>query len=56
MNTRGGPGIVLASVALAFNIISEPFFVALVLASIVTSLFSGIWLRLMVRRGYAFDA
>jgi Kef-type K+ transport system membrane component KefB len=55
MNTRGGPGIVLASVALAFNIISEPFFVALVLASIVTSLFSGIWLRLMVRRGYAFD-
>jgi len=56
MNTRGGPGIVLASVAFAFNIITESFFVALVLASIVTSLFSGVWLRLMVRRGYAFDA
>jgi len=29
---------------------------ALVLASIVTSLFSGVWLRMMVRRSYAFDA
>jgi Kef-type K+ transport system membrane component KefB len=56
MNTRGGPGIVLASVALGFNIITEPFFVTLVLASIVTSLFSGIWLRLMVRKGYEFNA
>jgi Kef-type K+ transport system membrane component KefB len=56
MNTRGGPGIVLASVAFAFNIITASFFVTLVLASIVTSLLSGVWLRLMVRRGYAFDA
>jgi Kef-type K+ transport system membrane component KefB len=56
MNTRGGPGIVLASVAFAFNIITERFFVTLILASILTSLVSGVWLRFMVRRGYAFDA
>lgn len=56
MNTRGGPGIVLASVALAYNIITESFFVTLVLASILTSLFSGVWLRQMVHRGYGFDA
>jgi Kef-type K+ transport system membrane component KefB len=56
MNTRGGPGIVLASVALAFNIITESFFTTLVLASILTSLLSGVWLRKMVRKGCAFDA
>jgi Kef-type K+ transport system membrane component KefB len=56
MNTRGGPGIVLASVALAFNIITESFFTTLVLASILTSLLSGGWLRRMVRNGCAFDA
>ena len=56
MNTRGGPGIVLASVAFAFNIITESFFVTLVLASIVTSLFSGVWLRLMLHRNYSFEA
>lgn len=45
MNTRGGPGIVLASVALAAGIIDDRMFTALVLASIVTSLATGIWLR-----------
>lgn len=45
MNTRGGPGIVLASVAYAAKIIDEPLFVALVLASILTSLMTGVWLR-----------
>lgn len=54
MNTRGGPGIVLASVALGFGLITEAFFVTLVLASIVTSLFSGAWLRWAQRRGHAF--
>ncbi len=54
MNTRGGPGIVLASVALAFHIITESFFVTLVLASIVTSLMTGTWLRFMLRRGHSF--
>jgi Kef-type K+ transport system membrane component KefB len=53
MNTRGGPGIVLASVALGFGLITEAFFVTLVLASIVTSLFSGAWLRMALRRGHS---
>lgn len=45
MNTRGGPGIVLASVALGFGLITETFFVTLVITSIVTSLVAGLWLR-----------
>jgi Kef-type K+ transport system membrane component KefB len=45
MNTRGGPGIVLASVAYAAGIIDERMFTALVVASIVTSLVAGLWLR-----------
>ena len=48
----GGPGIVLASVALGFNIITDAFFVTLVAASIITSLFTGAWLRWMLKRGY----
>ena len=48
MNARGGPGIVLASLAYAAQIIDEALFVALVLASILTSLVAGAWLR--VRR------
>lgn len=55
MNTRGGPGIVLASVALAFGIITESFFVTLVLASIITSLVTGIWLRIAIRLRHSFD-
>lgn len=45
MNARGGPGIVLASLAYAAKIIDEALFVALVLASILTSLMAGAWLR-----------
>ena len=45
MNTRGGPGIVLASVAHAAGIIDGRMFTALVLASILTSLAAGLWLR-----------
>lgn len=45
MNTRGGPGIVLASVAYAAGIFDERMFTALVLASILTSLATGLWLR-----------
>jgi Kef-type K+ transport system membrane component KefB len=45
MNARGGPGIVLASVAYAAKIIDEALFVALVLVSILTSLMAGVWLR-----------
>lgn len=45
MNTRGGPGIVLASVAHVAGIIDDRMFTALVLASILTSLATGLWLR-----------
>lgn len=45
MNARGGPGIVLASVSYAYGIIDEALFVALILASMLTSLMAGTWLR-----------
>lgn len=51
MNTRGGPGIVLASVAYEAHIISQEFFVALITAALASSLFSGIWLRRQLRHG-----
>ncbi len=51
MNARGGPGIVLATVAFDLGLISETFFVALVLVAIVTSLIAGYWLRYVKARG-----
>ena len=54
MNARGGPGIVLASVAHATGIIDDALFVAFVLASIVTSLVTGSWLRWRLSRDTAF--
>ncbi|MGH6662295.1 MAG: cation:proton antiporter, partial [Rhodospirillales bacterium] len=50
MNTRGGPGIVLASIALGAGIINETFYVTLVLAALLTSLFSGMWFRWLLAR------
>jgi Kef-type K+ transport system membrane component KefB len=50
MNTRGGPGIVLASVAYGFGIIDGTFFVALVTAAVLTSAVSGAWFRLVLAR------
>jgi Kef-type K+ transport system membrane component KefB len=44
LNARGGPGIVVASVAYAAGIIDQPFYAALVMLAIVTSLFAGSWL------------
>jgi Kef-type K+ transport system membrane component KefB len=52
LNARGGPGIVLATVAFGAGLISEPFFVTLVLAAIITSLIAGYWLRLVLARGW----
>ena len=49
MNARGGPGIVLASVAFDAAIISEEFYVSLVMLAIVTSLLAGTWLERMVK-------
>lgn len=52
LNARGGPGIVLASVAYATGIINQTFFVSLVMLSIVTSLLAGSWLeRMAVKLG-----
>lgn len=48
MNTRGGPGIVLASIAFDFGLIDERLFVALVLAAMATSLAAGAWFRYAV--------
>lgn len=50
-NARGGPGIVLASVALDAGIISAPFFTTLVLTAVLTSQACGVWLDIVLRRG-----
>ncbi|HKF47114.1 MAG TPA: cation:proton antiporter [Terracidiphilus sp.] len=51
-NARGGPGIVLASVAFEAGIISPKFYTALVLAAVVTSQFAGAWLEYVLRKGW----
>ena len=51
-NARGGPGIVLASVAFDAGIISATFYTTLVVAAVVTSQFAGAWLDYVLRRGW----
>jgi Kef-type K+ transport system membrane component KefB len=51
-NARGGPGIVLASVAFDAGIISADFYTTLVVAAVVTSQFAGAWLDYVLRRGW----
>jgi K+:H+ antiporter len=51
MNARGGPAIVLASVALDARIINESFYVSLVMLAIVTSMLAGSWLGRIVHSG-----
>jgi Kef-type K+ transport system membrane component KefB len=51
-NARGGPGIVLASVAFDTGIISAPFYTTLVIAAIVTSQMAGAWLDYVLRKGW----
>jgi len=50
-NARGGPGIVLASIAFEAGIINGRFFTTLVLTAILTSQFAGAWLAWVLRRG-----
>ena len=45
MNARGGPGIVLATTAYAYNIISIEFFTVLILTTMLSSTIAGYWLR-----------
>lgn len=52
MNARGGPGIVVATVAFDLGIINETFFAVLVLIAIVTSLAAGYWLRFVISKGW----
>jgi len=52
MSTRGGPGIVLATVAFDLGIINEVFFVTLVSIAIVTSLFAGTWFKYVLTKGW----
>ncbi len=51
-NARGGPGIVLASVAFDAGIISPKFYTTLVLAAVLTSQMAGAWLDYVMRRGW----
>src|SRR6266498_4060110 len=53
LNARGGPGIVLASVAFDAGIIDPAFYTILVLLALVTSVLAGSWLEAMLRRGEA---
>jgi Kef-type K+ transport system membrane component KefB len=51
LNARGGPGIVLASVAYDAGIISAAFYTTLVLTAVVTSQMAGSWLRYVLHKG-----
>ncbi len=51
-NARGGPGIVLASVAFDAGIISAQFYTTLVVAAVLTSQMAGAWLDYVLRRGW----
>jgi Kef-type K+ transport system membrane component KefB len=51
-NARGGPGIVLASVAFEAGIISAQFYTTLVIAAVLTSQVAGAWLDYVLRKGW----
>jgi Kef-type K+ transport system membrane component KefB len=50
-NARGGPGIVLASVAFDAGIINAAFYTTLVLVAVLTSQAAGAWLDYVLRKG-----
>ena len=51
-NARGGPGIVLASVAFEAGIISPKFYTTLILTAVFTSQVAGGWLEYVLRKGW----
>ena len=51
LNARGGPGIVLASVAFDARIIDARFYTILVMLALVTSVIAGSWLGAVLERG-----
>lgn len=52
LNARGGPGIVLASVAYDSGIINAAFYTTLVLTAVITSEMAGFWLRHILDKGW----
>ena len=55
LNARGGPAIVLASVAYGARIINESFYVSLVMLALVTSIIAGAWLDAVLRKSSRED-
>ena len=51
-NARGGPGIVLASVAFDAGIINASLFTTLVVTAVLTSQACGFWLDFVLRKGW----
>ncbi|HWR34973.1 MAG TPA: cation:proton antiporter [Clostridia bacterium] len=51
-NARGGPGIVLASVAYDAGVINAAFYTTLVLVAVITSQAAGFWLEYVLRKGW----
>ena len=51
-NARGGPGIVLATVAYESGIINAVFYTTLVLTAVLTSQAAGAWLRFVLSKGW----
>jgi len=51
-NARGGPGIVLASVAYDAGIINAAFYTTLVITAVITSQMAGAWLRYVLSKGW----
>ena len=51
-NARGGPGIVLASIAFDAGLISGALCTTLVISALFTSQMAGWWLRFVLRRGW----
>ncbi len=52
LNARGGPGIVLASVAFDAGIINAAFYTVLVIAAVLTSQAAGAWLEWILKKGW----
>jgi Kef-type K+ transport system membrane component KefB len=51
-NARGGPGIILASVAFDAGIISSKFYTTLIVTAVLTSQVAGAWLEHVLRKGW----
>jgi Kef-type K+ transport system membrane component KefB len=55
INARGGPCIVLATIAYDYNIINASFFTTLIMLAIISSLISGIWLRYSISKKLLYN-